>query len=325
MAYPALDDELAAALDAIPGGLDPGDALTDMNVVRLLRNTLDLFHATGGRLPSRDDVTVRNDTISSSTAEPLGVRIYTPAGRSSVAPAMVYFHGGGFVIGDVYTEELRCLRFSAEAGCVVVSVGYRLAPEHPFPAALDDGYDALCWTASHADDLSVDRARIALGGASAGGALAAGLALKARDLGGPDVVFQLLVYPVLDDRMVTPSMCTFDATPLWTNRATTHMWQHYLGDAAAREPVSPYAAPMRAADLRGLPAAYIVTAQLDPLRDEGLDYGRRLIEADVPTEVHNVPGAYHGFDIVAPRATVSRRAVDEQIDALRRGVRSAPA
>jgi acetyl esterase/lipase len=325
MAHPALDDELASALTALPGGIDPGDALTDMNVVRLLRNTLDLFHATGGQLPTRDDVTVRDDTIPSSTAEPLGVRVYTPTARSSVSPAMVYFHGGGFVIGDVYTEELRCLRFSAEAGCVVVSVGYRLAPEHPFPAAIDDGYDALCWTASHADDLGVDRVRIALGGASAGGALAAGLALKARDLGDPPVVFQLLVYPVLDDRMVTPSMRAFDATPLWTNRATAHMWQHYLGDAARREPVSPYAAPMRATELGGLPDAYIVTAQLDPLRDEGLDYARRLMEADVPTEVHNVPGAYHGFDIVAPQATISRRAVDEQIEALRRGFRSAPA
>jgi acetyl esterase len=252
------------------------------------------------------------------------VRVYAPVENGSrPRPGIVFFHGGAFVMGDMYTEELRCLRYAADAACVVVSVEYRLAPEHPYPAAIDDGYRALKWTASNPDELGIDAERLAVAGSSAGGALAAAMALKARDTGGPPLVFQLLNYPVLDDRMQTPSMQLFDSTPLWTNRSTADMWTHYLGahhDGDRDGEVSLYAAPARATDLRGLPPAYVLTAELDPLRDEGIDYARRLMEAGVPTELHSVSGACHGFDIVAGTGALGRRALDEQIQALLRGL-----
>ena len=318
---PTFDPELADVLAAFPAGVDPGRHLRDMDVVRTLRSTLDLLQATGGTLPTDERVVVGNRLIPGpGGGGEVAVRIYEPAPRPGApGPGIVFFHGGAFVLGDMYTEELRCLRYAADAGCVVVSVDYRLAPEHPYPAAVDDGYAALAWTAAHHDELGIDGARLAVAGSSAGGALAAAMALMARDVGGPPLAFQLLNYPVLDDRMTTPSMQHFDATPLWTNASTADMWEHYLGPEPRPE-VSPYAAPARATDVRGLPPAYVLTAQLDPLRDEGIDYARRLMAAGVPTELHNVPRACHGFDIIAARATLGRRALDEQVGALVRGL-----
>ena len=321
-----LDPELAAALALIPAGVDPGHQLRDMNVVRLLRSTRDLLAATGGTLPSDDAVTTEDREVPGPAgADPVPVRVYTPTGSGGTpAPGVVFFHGGAFVMGDVYTEELRCLRYAAGAGCVVVSVGYRLAPEHPFPAGVDDCYAALQWTVAHAAELGVDAGRVGVAGSSAGGALAAAVALMARDSGGPALAFQLLNYPVLDDRMTTPSMRTFDATPLWTSGSTADMWEHYLGASGQRGEVSPYAAPARAGALAGLPPAYVSTAELDPLRDEGIDYARRLLESGVRTELHSFPGACHGFDLIAAASALGRRSLAEQVGALERGLATAP-
>ena len=321
-----LDPELAEILAAYPAGVDPGSSLMDMEVIRLLRNTLDLLHATGGELPSDDRVVVGNRTIPGHDAgAEIPVRVYAPASPGDAAsPGVVFFHGGAFVLGDMYTEELRCLRYAADAACVVVSVDYRLAPEHPYPAGVDDCVAGLLWTVANAAELGIDPARIAVAGSSAGGALAAAVALMARDVGGPPIAFQLLNYPVMDDRMQTPSMKQFDATPLWTSSSTAQMWGHYLGARRDGE-VSPYAAPARAADVSGLPPAYVLTADLDPLRDEGIDYARRLMEAGIPTELHTVSGACHGFDIVAAGSALGQRAIDEQVQALVRGLRARPA
>jgi acetyl esterase len=320
---PPLDPELAEVLAGIPAGVDPGAHLQDMNIVRMLRSTLDLLGVMGGSLPTDDRVTVEDRSIPGvDPGAEIPIRIYTPAGRSEGAsPALVFFHGGAFVLGDRYTEELRCLRYAAEAECVVVSVDYRLAPEHPYPAGVEDCYAGLLWTVSHAAELDIDPDRVGVGGSSAGGALAAAIALMARDKGGPALKVQILNYPVIDDRMQSASMRSFDATPMWTSGATADMWQHYLGDPDRRGEISAYAAPGRATDLAGLPATYVLTAELDPLRDEGIEYARRLMEAGVPTELHTVAGACHGFDIIAARGTLGQRAIEEQVRALVRGLR----
>lgn len=323
-AMPPLDPELARVLAGFPDGVDPASHLRDMDVVRMLRSTLDLLGVMGGSLPTDDRVTVEDRSIPGPDPDTeIPLRIYAPvAANGGAAPALVFFHGGAFVIGDRYTEELRCLRYAAEARCVVVSVDYRLAPEHPFPAAVEDCYAGLEWTVSHASELDVDSRRVGVAGSSAGGALAAAIALMARDRGGPDLVVQILNYPVIDDRMQSPSMRAFDATPLWTSGATADMWQHYLGDPEGRGDVSVYAAPGRAEDLSGLPPAYVLTAELDPLRDEGIDYACRLMAAGVPTELHTVAGACHGFDIIAAQGALGQRAIEEQVRALVRGLRS---
>ncbi|MEU5881924.1 alpha/beta hydrolase [Spirillospora sp. NPDC047279] len=246
---------------------------------------------------------------------PVPVRIYRPKEAAGPLPALVYFHGGGFVTGDLENEHVRCLDFAAEAGLVVVSVDYRLAPEHPYPAPFDDAYAATVWVHENAAELGVDPARIGVGGGSAGGGLAAGVALKARDENGPPLVFQLLVYPVLDDRMDTPSMRAYTEPPLFNRTDAGHMWRHYLGPHHGNAPV--YAAPARAADLTGLPPAYVLAAEVDPLRDEDLEYALRLIRTGVPTELRHVPGVYHGFDGVL-QAAVAREALAGQRAALRR-------
>ncbi len=321
---PPLDPELAEALARFPEGLDPGASLRDMNVVRMLRSTVDLLGIMGGSLPTDDRVTTEDRSIPGPGPKAeFPVRLYTPRTRfGGPSPALVFFHGGAFVIGDRYTEELRCLRYCAEAGCVVVSVDYRLAPEDPFPAGVDDCYAGLLWTVAHAAELGIDPRRVGVGGSSAGGALAAAVALMARDRGGPALAVQILNYPVIDDRMRSASMRSFSATPLWTSGATADMWRHYLGDPDSRGDVSPYAAPGRAEDLSGLPPAYVLTAELDPLRDEGIEYATRLMAAGVPTELHTVAGACHGFDIIAADGTLGQRAIEEQVRAVARGLRA---
>ena len=243
------------------------------------------------------------------------VRIYRPRGDGT-RPALVYFHGGAFVLGQVELFDATCGAYAANADIVVVSVDYRLAPEHPFPAGVEDCYAAVEWTAAQAADLAIDPAAVAVGGLSAGGALAAAVALMARDRNGPAIAFQLLVNAVLDDRLETVSVQAFTDTPLWNSHDVSVMWDLYLGPE--RRHVSAYAAPARATDLAGLPPAYVLTSQFDPLRDEGIAYALRMLQAGVPVELHNVVGAFHGFDVL-PTA-ISRAAAAEQHAVLRRAL-----
>ncbi|MFF8957926.1 alpha/beta hydrolase [Streptomyces sp. NPDC014894] len=223
------------------------------------------------------------------------VRVYTPR-TPGPHGALLWFHGGGFVMGDLETEHSQCVRFAADADCVVVGVQYRLAPENPFPAGVEDCYAALEWVAGNTAGLGVDPGRLAVAGCSAGGALAAGVSLLARDRGGPAPVLQVLTYPVIDDRMDTPSARRFQDTPVWSTPQSALMWHHYLGAGHEQRETSPYAAPGRAADLSGLPPAHIVTAEYDPLRDEGIGYGLRLLRAGVPAGINQWAGAFHVFD-----------------------------
>ena len=235
-------------------------------------------------------------------------------------PALLYAHGGGFVTGSAATDLASPAGLAADAGAVVVSVDYRLAPEHPFPAAFDDCWAALCWLVDSAGALGVDPARVAVGGISAGAGLAAGLALAARDRGGPALCFQLLDIPVLDDRLGTPSMRAFSDTPLWSRGNAERSWAHYLGGTAA----TPYAAPTRADDVTGLPPVYVAVCEFDPLRDEGIAYAQRLLAAGVPVELHCFPGTFHGSAGAFPQAAVSRRMRAGLVGALRRGLTGEP-
>jgi acetyl esterase len=224
------------------------------------------------------------------------VRIFTPErGEKSNLPVLVYFHGGGWVVGgqsDLDVES-TCKFLVDGAGCVVVSVGYRLAPESKFPAAVEDAYATLLWVAANAGELNGDAKRIAVGGDSAGGNIAAAVCLMARDRDGPDIVFQLLVYPVTDHSFETESYRTCGEGYGLATEEMKWFWNHYLRTPADGE--NGYASPLRARDLRGLPPALVLTAECDPLRDEGEAYGHRLEEAGVPAKIVRYEGAIHGF------------------------------
>lgn len=232
------------------------------------------------------------------------VRIYTPESASGDTGVLVWFHGGGYVFGEIAASERTCVAIAADVGCVVVSVDYRLAPENPYPAGLDDCFAATSWVAAHGDELGVNASRVAVGGVSAGAGLAAALALRVRDQGGPAVVYQVLDNPMLDDRLETQSVREFTDTPLWTHRQAVLGWDFYLGDRSAETPV--YAAAARAVDLAGLPAAWIAANELDPLRDEAIEYALRLLRAGVPVELHHRPGTFHGSNAF-PGVSVSDR------------------
>lgn len=251
------------------------------------------------------------------------VRVYAPAEAATTATAaLLYIHGGGFVVGSIDTEHATSALLARKLRIPVVSVEYRLAPEHPYPAGLEDCYAALAWLHEAAPALGIDRARIGVIGQSAGGGLSAALALLARDRNGPTLCFQFLGIPELDDRLDTPSMIAFTDTPLWHRPNAEYSWKYYLGDAwqpgAADVPF--YAAPARATDLAGLPPAYVSTMEFDPLRDEGVLYALKLMQAGVPVELHCYPGTFHGSSLVA-HAAVSQRQKHEMLDVLKRGLK----
>ena len=206
-------------------------------------------------------------------------------------------------------------------GGAVVSVDWRRTPEHPFPAPMDDCYAGLAWTHRHAAELNVDPERIAVGGASSGGGSAAGLVLLARDRGEFPVCFQLLIYPMLDDRNVTPASVTLTDRRAWNRASNLIGWRAYVGDAAGTDRVSPYAAPARATDLTGLPPAYLAVGDLDLFIDEDIEYAQRLQQAGVPTELHVYPGGSHAFESYAPASALARRFVRDRDEALVRAFR----
>jgi acetyl esterase len=225
------------------------------------------------------------------------IRIYWPDVASGArAPGVVFFHGGGWVICDLDSHDGTCRRIANAVGAVVVSVDYRLAPEHPYPAAADDAYAATAWTAEHADELGIDTQRLAVAGDSAGGNLSAAVALMARDKGGPSLALQAMVYPVIDNSASANSYPSKTDNAVGYFLTTAQMdWYRgqYLHDDAHGD--EPYCSPLHAETLEGLPPAIILTAEMDPLRDEAEHYGALLDAAGVPVLVHRVPGMFHGF------------------------------
>jgi len=305
----AFDPELAAVIPLLQG--------RDFSDVESARVGLAEMLAPINANVDTSGLTIEDRTIDGPDDTDLSVRVYRPTSAPGPLPAVLHIHGGGFAVGSVEMELGGCVQLASNIPAVVVSVEYRLAPEHPFPAPIEDCYAALCWLHAEAATLGVDRARVAVSGGSAGGGLAAGLALMARDRGGPSLCFQFLGIPELDDRLETPSMQQFVDTPMWNRPNAIVSWKYYLG--AAPGPVSPYAAPARAENLAGLPPAFVSTMEFDPLRDEGIIYALRLLQAGVSVELHQYPGTFHGSAMVTT-AAVSRRQAAENLEVMKRAL-----
>ena len=268
---------------------------------------------------ARPDVRIEHKTIPQAFGGPdVRIIVYKPANSDAPLPALVSIHGGGYCVGTAELSGPSSVRTAAEVGCMVVSVDYRLAPETKAPGAVEDCYSALKWLHEQADALGLDRKRIAISGESAGGGMAAALALFARDRGEYDVCFQVLIYPMLDDRTVVghyenPHIGEF----LWTNESNAFGWASLLGSEPGGDGVSPYAAAARATDLTNLPPAYISVGSLDLFLEESIDYAARLLRAGVNVELHIYPGAYHGYEMAA-ESEIAIQSEKERRDALRR-------
>ena len=311
-----IDPGLRAGFTQIP---ESDNDISDW--VEARKNQSEKMAAAQAGHPKSDKVAIENRNIPGPAGSPeVPVRIYTPSVKKSGMSGLLYIHGGGFTRGDRLQDfDSRCERIVEGVGCVLVSVGYRLAPENPFPAGVEDCYAALCWMASSAAYLGVDTTRIAVGGSSAGGGLAAATALMARDRKEVTLAFQWLFWGCIDDRHITPSSYEITDRRVWNRAKSINGWKAYLGSAYQGE-VSPYAAPARMENLSGLPSAYIIVGELDILRDENIDYATRLMQAGIPAELHVIPGAFHGFTWEVPNAEVSIRTISESNAALKRAL-----
>jgi acetyl esterase/lipase len=312
-----LDPELRVVLEAMPT-----EGAVDLNNIPAARAKMrKLLTSMQAKLPAIEGVASQDHSVPGRQSDPaVRVRVYQPTDRPHLLPALLWIHGGGYVMGDLEQDDRLMQQLVKRVGCVAVSVDYRLPPEHPFPAPVEDCYAGLTWLFAHASELGVDSSRIAIGGASAGGGLAAGLALLARDRREVPVAFQLLIYPMIDDRNVTPASYAITDPRVW-HRESNHLgWKAYLGREGGGDGVSPYAAASRATDLTNLPSAYIPVGALDLFIDENIEYAQRLIQAGVPTELHVYPGAFHGFDMFAPSAAVSKQFKAERDQALKRAL-----
>lgn len=295
----SLDPQIAAVLDSIPSGLPAIDrdnlpALREQRLVRL------------ESLPPSTEVAREDRRVPGPPEAPdVVVRLHVPVGLAEPAPCLFFIHGGGYVMGSRTADDARFDRWCPTLGCIGVSVEYRLAPEVPFPGPLEDCYHGLRWVFEHARDLGIDSSRIGVGGASAGGGLAAALALLARDRGELPIAFQMLAYPMLDDRRTTKSS-GWDV-PVWSPANNEFGWRSYLGDLYGTDRVPYLAAAARAHDLTGLPPAFVFVGSVDGFCDEDVQYAVSLSHAGVPTELHVYPGAPHAFDSLAPDTALARR------------------
>jgi acetyl esterase/lipase len=312
-----LDPELRLVVEKLPT-----DRPINLNQIATARAGMKkMVTAMLANLPAVEGAISNDQLVPGLKGDPeVKVRVYRPSEHSSKLPALLWIHGGGYVMGDIEQDDRLMKQLVKRIGCVAVSVDYRLAPEHPFPAPVEDCYAGLKWLSAHAPELSVDPARIAIGGASGGGGLAAGLALLARDRGEVPVAFQLLIYPMIDDRNVTPASHAITDSRMWNRETNRLAWKAYLGRDGGGADVSPYAAASRASDLSKLPPAYIPVGALDLFVDENIEYAQRLIQAGVPTELHVYPGAFHGFDMFAPSAAVSKQFKADRDSALKRAL-----
>lgn len=292
-----IDPELAQALALVP---KTSAGIFDLSDIEGTRAAI---HAMADAAPASahdGDVAVEVHEVRRPDGSVLGVRVLRPVALSGPIPALVWFHGGGQVLGYAGQEDSYLEPIVAQVGCLVVSVDYRLAPEAPSPAAAEDAHLGYSWLRSEAAGLGIDPDRIGIAGASGGGCIAAALALMIRDRGTPPPLFQALNYPMLDDRNETASSHEITDIGVWDRPTNILAWKAILGDRVGRADVSPYSVPARADDLTGLPPTFIAIGELDLFRDEGLAYATNLMSAGVPVELHVYPGAYHAWDLFAP-------------------------
>ena len=309
-----IDPEVAVPLDgllaALPGGFNAvPDIVQRRATVEAMLSAIEV--------PENPNVTKEDRVVPGPLGEPdITVRIYRPRDATGTLPGIYFIHGGGMVLGNVAGEDPTATKLCDEVGAVVVSVEYRLAPEHPHPAPVEDCYAGLQWTAAQAAELGIDPDRLALYGGSAGGGLAIATAMIARDRGGPALRFMMPIYPMVDDRNETESSQEITDIGIWDRAANIEAWAWYLGGKEADQ----YAAPARAEDLAGLPPAFIDVGTVDMFRDEDIAFAQRLMAAGVPTELHVHPGSYHAAETFAADAALSRRTWALRTDALRRAL-----
>jgi acetyl esterase/lipase len=317
-------DQLDLELKAVVAKL-PTDRPLDLNKLPAARAKMKkMVTALLAGLPPVEGVASRDEFAPGAQGTAVRVRVYRPNDQPGKMPALLWIHGGGYVMGDIEQDDRLMKQLVRRIDCVAVSVDYRVAPEHPFPAPVEDCYAALKWLFAHTGELGVEPSRIAIGGASGGGGLAAGLALLARDRKEVQVAFQLLIYPMIDDRNITPASYAITDPRMWNRETNRLAWKAYLGRDGGGADVSPYAAASRGTDLSNLPPAYIPVGALDLFVDENIEYAQRLIQAGVPTELHVYPGAFHGFDLFAPSASVSKQFKADRDSALRRALHAPP-
>jgi len=299
---PPFDPELEAVLALLADQLPP--TITP-EMIPLLRgpapwagNIDDLLAEAG--------IERRDVTIPGHDGDEIEVSVLQRVGRTGVGPGIYHVHGGGMILGDRFTGVDQILGWITDLDAVVVTVEYRLAPEFPDPYPVRDSYAGLLWTAEHAEELGIDPGRLIVAGGSAGGGLAAGMALLARDEDGPALAGQVLIYPMLDDRDQSVSTVQIDGVGMWDRGSNVTAWSALLGDRCGTDDVSVYAAPARATDLSGLPPAFIDCGSAEVFRDEDVAYATALWAAGVQAELHVWPGGFHGFDMIAPHSVLAK-------------------
>ncbi len=269
---------------------------------------------------SDPEVNIYNVKIATTDqTDSIRLRIYEPVNRQGKLAGIYWLHGGGYLFGVPEQDDAQNIRFVKEVGAIVIAPDYRTAPEHPYPIPFDDAFAGLEWMSKMSDDLGIDKERIAVCGASAGGGLCAAVVLKARDIGAPKIAFQMPLYPMIDDRCTSPSHFEDFTDKVWNNKANIQAWDYYLGHIAPAQRTS-YMAAARETNLVGLPPAYSCVGELDPFRDDTADYMFRLSQAGVPAEFHLYPGAYHAFEVNAPLSAYAKRAVDEYVYVLKKAL-----
>ncbi|MCU1481304.1 MAG: lipase [Subtercola sp.] len=306
-----LEPEMVATYDAAP----PTDV---SNIVAAREGSARLAESTKAVPPDPAVKRTDHSIPGRGDAPSVWVREYRAVGHDEPLPALLWMHGGGHIMGHIETDDVVMEHIAKAVGCAVFSVDWRRAPEHPYPAAIEDSHTSVLALYERAAEFRIDPRRIAVGGKSSGAGLAAGVALLLRDRGEFTPRLQLLIYPMLDDRDATVSARSIVDPRLWHRDANNTAWRHYLGEAYGTDAVEAYAAPSRAANLSGLPPTFLIVGELDLFLDEDIEYAQRLLQAGVPTELHVYAGAVHGFETRLPDSPIALQFERDRDEALRR-------